>query len=57
MIIDDIMKIFLIRHGESIQNTKENYRLKLPDHKVYLTEEGKKTGQTNRRVFERIYSK
>lgn len=36
------MKIFLIRHGESIQNTKENYELKLPDHKVYLTEEGKK---------------
>ncbi|MCI9585954.1 MAG: histidine phosphatase family protein [Bacilli bacterium] len=37
-----MMKIFLIRHGESIQNTKENYELKLPDHKVYLTEEGKK---------------
>ena len=35
------MKIFLIRHGESIQNTKENYSLKLPDHKVYLSERGK----------------
>ena len=35
------MKIFLIRHGESMQNTKENYRIKLPDHKVYLTEKGK----------------
>lgn len=35
------MKIFLIRHGESMQNTKENYELKLPDHKVYLTEKGK----------------
>lgn len=36
------MKIFLIRHGESMQNTKENFSLKLPDHKVYLTENGKK---------------
>ena len=35
------MKIFLIRHGESMQNTKENYEIKLPDHKVYLTEKGK----------------
>ena len=35
------MKIFLIRHGESIQNTKENYSLRLPDHKVYLSEKGK----------------
>ena len=34
------MKLFLIRHGESIQNTKENYKLGLPDHKVYLSEEG-----------------
>ena len=35
------MKIFLIRHGESMQNTKENFKIKLPDHKVYLTERGK----------------
>lgn len=35
------MKIFLIRHGESMQNTKENYNIGLPDHKVYLTEQGK----------------
>ena len=35
------MKIFLIRHGESMQNTKENYQIGLPDHKVYLTERGK----------------
>ena len=34
------MKIFLIRHGESMQNTKENYQLGLPDHKVYLTDKG-----------------
>ncbi len=35
------MKMFLIRHGESMQNTKENYEVGLPDHKVYLTEKGK----------------
>lgn len=39
------MKIFLIRHGESMQNTKENYTLKLPDHKVYLTDKGKKEAE------------
>ncbi len=36
------MKLFLVRHGESIQNTKENYQLGLPDHKVYLSEKGKR---------------
>ncbi len=35
------MKIFLIRHGESMQNTKENYSIGLPDHLVYLTDKGK----------------
>jgi len=35
------VKIFLIRHGESIQNTKENHKLGLPDHKVYLSNTGK----------------
>ena len=35
------MKIFLIRHGESMQNTGLNYELKLPDHKVYLSDKGK----------------
>ena len=35
------MKLFLIRHGESIQNTKENYEIGLPDHKVYLSERGR----------------
>ncbi len=34
------MKLFLIRHGESIQNTFENRNIGLPDHKVYLTEKG-----------------
>ena len=36
------MRIFLIRHGESMQNTKDNYKIGLPDHKVYLTDKGKK---------------
>lgn len=35
------MKIFLIRHGESMQNTGLNYELKIPDHKVYLSDKGK----------------
>lgn len=39
------MKIFLIRHGESMQNTKENYSIGLPDHKVYLTEQGKEEAE------------
>ena len=34
------MRIFLIRHGESIQNTNENPQ-HLPDHKIYLTEKGR----------------
>lgn len=34
------MKIFLIRHGESICNSHENFKLGVPDHKVYLTEKG-----------------
>lgn len=33
--------LFLVRHGQSMQNTFENYKLKLPDHKVYLTDLGK----------------
>lgn len=41
----DNMRLFLIRHGESIQNTKENYQLGLPDHKVYLSTLGKKQAQ------------
>ncbi len=32
------MKLFLIRHGESIQNTKESYEKSIPDHLVTLTE-------------------
>ena len=33
------MRIFLIRHGESIQNTRENIS-NLPDHKISLTKKG-----------------
>lgn len=36
------MQIFLIRHGESIQNAGENFDKKTPDHKVSLTESGMK---------------
>ena len=35
------MRIFLIRHGESISNTGENYVARIPDHLVSLTEKGK----------------
>ena len=41
---DDFMKIFLIRHGESMQNTKENYSVGLIDPLIYLTERGKEQG-------------
>lgn len=39
------MHIFLIRHGESITNTGENYVHRLPDHMVSLTEQGKLQAQ------------
>ncbi len=43
------MHIFLIRHGESIANTGENYEKRIPDHLVPLTERGmeqaRKTGE------------
>ncbi len=35
------MKIFLIRHGESISNIKQNNLLGLPDHLVHLSQNGK----------------
>lgn len=41
------MHIFLIRHGESISNTGENYEKKLPDHLVSLTERGKQQAREN----------
>ena len=34
------MHIFLIRHGESVANTGENYVNRIPDHLVSLTENG-----------------
>ena len=36
------MHIFLIRHGQSISNAKQNYEKRIPDHLVPLTEEGKR---------------
>jgi len=35
------MHIFLIRHGESIANTGENYVKRIPDHLVTLSDKGK----------------
>lgn len=37
---DGQMDLFLIRHGESTQNTKENFRNRFPDHIVPLTDNG-----------------
>ncbi len=34
------MKIFLVRHGESIANTGENYKDRILDSKVPLTQKG-----------------
>lgn len=41
------MHIFLIRHGESMANTGENYGPRIPDHAVSLTENGKQQAFQN----------
>ena len=41
------MHIFLIRHGESMSNTGENYVKRIPDHLVSLTENGKRQAAEN----------
>lgn len=41
------MRIFLIRHGESIANVGENYINRIPDHLVSLTENGKEQAREN----------
>ncbi len=41
------MHIFLIRHGESVSNTGENYVKRIPDHLVSLTEKGKEQAREN----------
>ena len=41
------MRIFLIRHGESISNVGENYVNRVPDHLVSLTEKGKQQAREN----------
>lgn len=37
--------IYLIRHGQSIQNVGINDKLRLPDHEIYLTDEGHKQAE------------
>lgn len=49
------MKLYLIRHAQSIQNTKENYGIGLPDHKVYLSNEGIKQAK-NVGLFLKTYT-
>jgi broad specificity phosphatase PhoE len=41
------MHIFLIRHGESIANSGENFEKRIPDHLVSLTENGKLQAREN----------
>jgi 2,3-bisphosphoglycerate-dependent phosphoglycerate mutase len=41
------MRIFLIRHGESIANVGENYVKRVADHLVSLTEKGKEQARIN----------
>ncbi len=41
------MRIFLIRHGESVANVGENFVKRLPDHLVPLTENGKRMAREN----------
>lgn len=41
------MHIFLIRHGESMANTGENYVPRIPDHAVSLTDNGKQQAFEN----------
>ena len=41
------MHIFLIRHGESISNSGENYVRRIPDHLVTLTDRGKEQARRN----------
>lgn len=43
------MHIFLIRHGESISNTGENYVNRIPDHLVSLSENGIRQARENGR--------
>ena len=41
------MHIFLIRHGESVMNSGENYVNRIPDHLVPLTEAGIRQAREN----------
>ena len=39
------MRIFLIRHGESVANTGENEKLGFADHRVVLTKCGREQAE------------
>lgn len=41
------MHIFLIRHGESVSNTGDNYEKRIPDHLVPLSENGERQAVQN----------
>lgn len=45
------MKIYLVRHGESVQNTGENEKLGLADHRIVLTEKGKEQARASALVL------
>lgn len=45
--------IYLVRHGESIQNVGINNELRIPDHAIYLTENGIKQAQEAGKFLER----
>lgn len=45
------MHIFLIRHGESVGNTGQNNKERMPDHLVPLTERGKRQAFENGRFL------
>lgn len=36
------MELFLIKHGECVQSARDNFKVSLPDHKVYLSSKGER---------------
>ena len=50
------MKIYLIRHGESIMNTRENDSIGEIDSKVWLTENGKDQAQRSAKFLKAIFN-
>lgn len=45
--------LFLVRHGESIQNTGDNFEMRIPDHAIYLTPYGHKQADLAGQVLKR----